>query len=237
LHKPTSTVREALLFSAHLRQPLSVSNAQKNAMVEEIIDLLEMRHIVDALVGSVESGVCIMVDRKRLSIGLQLAATPEFLLLDEPTSALDCYAAFQIIRLLRNLADKGMSILVVIHQPSALLFDYFDKVAFLGRGGRSLYFGQTGQAAIEYFERNGAIPCGRQENPPEYLLEAANGLRNAYDVDWFDVWKQSAEYEALQTQICTLRNVGRHEADSKRFPTWKERFPIVLQRFFHWILS
>ena len=43
LHLETSTVREALLFSARLRQPASVSDEEKKAYVQEIINLLEMQ--------------------------------------------------------------------------------------------------------------------------------------------------------------------------------------------------
>ena len=51
LHLPTSTVREALQFSALLRQPPSVSRAEKLAYVEEVIRLLEMQDYAGAVVG------------------------------------------------------------------------------------------------------------------------------------------------------------------------------------------
>lgn len=47
MHEWTATVREALRFSAHLRQPASVSLEEKNAYVEEIIQLLEMEDLAD----------------------------------------------------------------------------------------------------------------------------------------------------------------------------------------------
>lgn len=51
LHEPTATVREALRFSADLRQPTTVPQAEKNAYVEDIITLLEMEDIADAIIG------------------------------------------------------------------------------------------------------------------------------------------------------------------------------------------
>ena len=42
VHEGTATVREAMRFSAYLRQPHEISEAQKNADVEEIIELLEL---------------------------------------------------------------------------------------------------------------------------------------------------------------------------------------------------
>jgi ATP-binding cassette, subfamily G (WHITE), member 2, PDR len=51
LHLATSTVREALTFSAVLRQSKSVPHADKIAYVEEVIKVLEMEAYADAVVG------------------------------------------------------------------------------------------------------------------------------------------------------------------------------------------
>ena len=85
VHDLTTTVREALRFSAYLRQPASVPKEQKDAYVEEVIELLELQDLTEALVFSLSSEA-----RKRLTIGVELASKPELLLfLDEPTSGLD----------------------------------------------------------------------------------------------------------------------------------------------------
>jgi len=85
VHEEMTTVREALRFSAYLRQPASVSQEEKDQYVEEIIELLELQGLTEALVFSLS-----MEARKRLTIGVELASKPELLLfLDEPTSGLD----------------------------------------------------------------------------------------------------------------------------------------------------
>lgn len=85
VHEPTQTVREALRFSAYLRQPFEVPIEEKNAYVEEVIALLEMENIADAIIGNPQSGLAVE-ERKRVTIGVELAAKPELLLfLDEPT--------------------------------------------------------------------------------------------------------------------------------------------------------
>lgn len=69
---------------------------------------------------------------------------------------------------LRSLADNGLSILCTIHQPSAELFQVFDRLLLLRKGGQTVYFGDIGRNSatlIQYFERNGAAPCGPEENP------------------------------------------------------------------------
>ncbi|KAF6527613.1 hypothetical protein HZS61_007951 [Fusarium oxysporum f. sp. conglutinans] len=122
VHLETSTVREALLFSAMLRQPFDVPKSEKLASVEEIIHLLNMDDFADAVVGLPGKGLNVE-QRKRLSIGVELAGKPALLLfLNEPTSGLDSQSSKAILALLRKLAAGGLSILCTIHQPSAMLF-------------------------------------------------------------------------------------------------------------------
>ena len=119
VHESTQTVREALRFSATLRQPYETPIEEKNAYVEEVISLLEMEDIADAVIGSPESGLAVE-QRKRVTIGVELAAKPELLLfLDEPTSGLDSQSAFNIVRFLKKLASAGQSILCTSKVPQA----------------------------------------------------------------------------------------------------------------------
>ncbi|KAG1434686.1 hypothetical protein G6F57_021473 [Rhizopus arrhizus] len=99
IHQPAVTVREALRFSAYLRQPAEVPKQEKDEYVEQIIQLLEMNDIADAQVGEVETGFGISVEeRKRLTIGIELVGKPQLLFLDEPTSGLDAQSSYNIIR-------------------------------------------------------------------------------------------------------------------------------------------
>jgi len=134
VHEGTATVREAMRFSAYLRQPCEVSIPQKDADVEEIIELLELQPLADALVSGLRAEA-----RKRLTIGVELASKPELLLfLDEPTSGLDGQSAWNIVRFLRKLANHGQAILCTIHQPSSLLFESFDRLLLLQTGGETV---------------------------------------------------------------------------------------------------
>ena len=94
---------------------------------------------------------------------------PKLLLfLDEPTSGLDSQSAWAIMAFLRTLAEIGQAILCTIHQPSAELFQSFDRILLLQKGGETVYFGDLGHNAttlIRYFERNGSRPCNPEENP------------------------------------------------------------------------
>lgn len=170
LHLETSTVREALRFSAMLRQPKTVSKQEKHAFVEDVIKMLNMQDFAEAVVGVPGEGLNVE-QRKLLTIGVELAAKPALLLfLDEPTSGLDSQSSWAIIAFLRKLADSGQAVLATIHQPSAILFQEFDRLLFLQKGGKTVYFGDIGKNSemlLEYFESNGAEKCGEDENPAE----------------------------------------------------------------------
>ncbi|KAI8376931.1 ABC-2 type transporter-domain-containing protein [Blakeslea trispora] len=223
IHQPKVTVREALQFSANLRQPKEVSTEEKNAYVEQIIELLEMSDIGDAQIGDVGSGFGISVEeRKRLTIGMELVGKPQLLFLDEPTSGLDAQSSYNIVRFIRKLADAGWPVLCTIHQPSAILFEHFDHLLLLVRGGKTAYFGEIGPDArtmIDYFEQNNGPKCSHDANPAEYILEVVGagtaGKKN--QKDWAKVWEQSKEAKALSDE---LNEIGRN---ANKNPTRKAR--------------
>lgn len=147
--------------------------------------------------------------RKKLTIGVELAAKPQLLLfLDEPTSGLDSDTSYVLLRLLRKLTDHGQAILCTIHQPSSTLFQEFDRLLFLGMEGKPLYFGHIGQGActlINYFERNGATPCPAQANPAEWMFEGVGcAPGHATLKDWAQVWRESPEWTEVRRTLDEL---------------------------------
>lgn len=217
VHEGTATVREAMRFSAYLRQPATVSQQEKDDYVDEVIELLELQDLSEALVFSLG-----MEARKRLTIGVELASKPELLLfLDEPTSGLDGQSAWNLVRFLRKLADQGQAILCTIHQPSSLLFESFDRLLLLERGGETVYFGDIGQDSQvirEYFARHGA-PCPPNLNPAEYMLEAigAGVTPRIGNHDWKDIWRASPEYRKVQEDIAAIKeNALSYPAPNKK---------------------
>ncbi|KAI2776680.1 ABC-2 type transporter-domain-containing protein [Daldinia loculata] len=205
IHLGTATIREALRFSAALRQPFNVSTEEKYAYVEEVIKLLDMEAYADAIIGVPGEGLNVE-QRKRLTIGVELAAKPDLLIFfDEPTSGLDSQTAWSITSLLRKLSDNGQAILCTIHQPSAMLFQQFDRLLLLSFGGKTVYFGDIGQNSTtltEYFERHGATPCGVDENPAEWMLRVIGAAPGAHaEQNWHEVWRSSKEYEAVRKEL------------------------------------
>ncbi|KAJ5954284.1 hypothetical protein N7501_008563 [Penicillium viridicatum] len=208
IHEALTTVREALQFSALLRQPAEAPRSEKLAYVEHIISLLELGTIADALVGATGDGQLNVEERKRVTIGVELAAKPSALLfLDEPTSGLDSQAAYSIVAFLRKIAAEGVPIVCTIHQPSGVIFEMFDHVMLLAPGGRTVYFGETGTNAstiTEYFARSGAV-MSAEDNPAEFIISTVN--EKATDsMDWSQIWNTSPERQALQTKIKMLNS-------------------------------
>ncbi|CAI7599408.1 unnamed protein product [Penicillium palitans] len=209
VHEDMQTVREALRFSADLRQPFDTPQSEKYAYVEEILTLLELENLADAIIGTPETGLSVE-ERKRVTIGVELAAKPELLLfLDEPTSGLDGQSAWNIVRFLRKLAAAGQAILCTIHQPNSALFESFDRLLLLQRGGECIYHGDIGhdsQILLEYFRRNGA-DCPEDANPAEWMLDAigAGQTRRIGDRDWGDIWRTSPELDKVKEEIVQIK--------------------------------
>ncbi|KAF3911675.1 hypothetical protein AA313_de0202906 [Arthrobotrys entomopaga] len=198
VHDGTATVREAITFSAILRQARDVPKEEKLAFVDKVLTLLELDYLADALISGLN-----IEEKKRVTIAVELAARPDTLLfLDEPTSGLDSNGALSIVRFLRKLArESGLCIICTIHQPSSVLFSNFDEVLLLAAGGRTVYFGDIGEdgaTVLDYYARNGAKPAAVNANPAEYILET---VRPGGSINWSDVWNASPERNALVEQI------------------------------------
>lgn len=199
LHDGKASVEEAFTFSACLRQPANVPHHEKLATVQEYLDLLELRPLKDAMIESLD-----LEQLKRVTIGVELCSKPEFMLfLDEPTSGLDSQSAYNIVRFLRKLADQGLAIICTIHQPSATLFNLFDRVLAL-QNGRMVYFGDR-SGARDYLVKNNLQPPGDTShlNEAEMLISAsARAGKSSHATQ--DVWHESLEHREAMLELDRL---------------------------------
>ncbi|EFW98765.1 ABC multidrug transporter [Grosmannia clavigera kw1407] len=215
VHEPTATVLEALLFSARLRQPMSVPDLEKRQHVIQIMDLLELTSMQHAIIGSPGEGLSIE-QRKRLTLAVELVAKPALLFLDEPTSGLDGQSAYEICRFMRKLSASGQTVICTIHQPSATLFENFDVLLLLARGGKTTYFGPTGvnsSIVLDYFSHRGA-PCGINVNPAEHIVDVVQG-RFGTESDWPQEWLHSDEYKQTIEELDALNDSSAETDESK----------------------
>ncbi|KAM0647794.1 hypothetical protein ACHAO3_007418 [Verticillium nonalfalfae] len=234
LHLHTSTVREALSFSAMLRQSSKYSRQEKLDYVDTVIGLLDMQQYADAVIGVPGEGLNVE-QRKRLTIGVELAARPQLLLfLDEPTSGLDSQTSWSVCNLMEKLTNSGQAILCTIHQPSAILFQRFDRLLLLARGGRTVYFGPIGknsQTLNDYFVRNGGPACTPEANPAEHMLHVIGAAPGTHsEIDWPDVWRRSPEYRGVQDELERLEAGRRPIEENQDLSKFSEfAVPLSLQ--------
>ncbi|CAM9732618.1 unnamed protein product, partial [Ectocarpus sp. 8 AP-2014] len=137
--------------------------------------MLELDVIGDRLIGGDEEGGLSLEQRKRTTLGVELAANPSIVFLDEPTSGLDARSAQVVMRAIRKVAATQRAVICTIHQPSTYLFEMFDALLLLKKGGQVVFFGPLGENSsnlISYFQSiPSTVPIRDHVNPATWMLE------------------------------------------------------------------
>lgn len=97
-------------------------------LVEEVMGLVELLPLRNAIVGLPGVHGLSSEQRKRLTIAVELVSSPSIIFMDEPTSGLDARAAAIVMRAVRKTVDTGRTVVCTIHQPSIEIFESFDEV-------------------------------------------------------------------------------------------------------------
>ncbi|XP_022721376.1 pleiotropic drug resistance protein 1-like isoform X2 [Durio zibethinus] len=220
IHSPHVTVYESLLYSAWLRLPAEVDAEARKMFIEEVMELVELNPLRQSLVGLPGVNGLSTEQRKRLTIAVELVANPSIIFMDEPTSGLDARAAAIVMRTVRNTVDTGRTVVCTIHQPSIDIFEAFDELFLMKRGGQEIYVGPLGHHSkhlIKYFEGiQGVSKIKDGYNPATWMLEVTTSAQElALGVDFADVYKNSELYR---------RNKALIEDLSKPAPGSKELY-------------
>ncbi|KAJ7962920.1 Pleiotropic drug resistance ABC transporter [Quillaja saponaria] len=199
IHSPQVTVHESLIYSAWLRLHSDVNTETRKMFIEKVMELVELNTMRQALVGLPGVSGLSTEQRKRLTIAVELVANPSVIFMDEPTSGLDARAAAIVMRTVRNTVDTGRTVVCTIHQPSIDIFEAFDEVFLLRRGGEEIYVGPLGLHSsnmIQYFEGiRGVSKIKDGYNPATWMLEVTSSAQElALGVDFADVYKNSDLY-------------------------------------------
>ncbi|KAK2976352.1 hypothetical protein RJ640_014183, partial [Escallonia rubra] len=223
IHSPHVTVYESLVYSAWLRLAPDVKKQTRQMFVEEVMDLVELNPLRDALVGLPGVDGLSTEQRKRLTIAVELVANPSIIFMDEPTSGLDARAAAIVMRTVRNTVDTGRTVVCTIHQPSIDIFEAFDELLLMKRGGQVIYAGPLGHHShllVEYFESIPGVPKIREGfNPATWMLEVSSaGVEAQLDVDFADIYANSDLYRRNQELIRELSSPAPGSQDLY-FPT------------------
>ncbi|XP_027181577.1 pleiotropic drug resistance protein 1-like isoform X1 [Coffea eugenioides] len=209
IHSPHVTVYESLQYSAWLRLPPEVDAATRKMFIEEVMELVELNPLREALVGLPGVNGLSTEQRKRLTVAVELVANPSIIFMDEPTSGLDARAAAIVMRTVRNTVDTGRTVVCTIHQPSIDIFDAFDELLLLKRGGEEIYVGPLGRHClklINYFEGiPGVNKIKDGYNPATWMLEVTSAAQEvALGIDFAEVYKNSEVYRRNKELIKEL---------------------------------
>ncbi|KAJ1553592.1 hypothetical protein HK096_007249, partial [Nowakowskiella sp. JEL0078] len=199
------TVRQNILHSAKIRLPRSWTSKQVEDFVDNILEALGLTNVAHSRVGDESTRGISGGQRKRVNIGLELAAIPISIFLDEPTSGLDSTAALQVAQILRNLTELGITIVSVIHQPRIEIFNLFTDVLMIAPGGKTAYMGSVSEAQL-YFENLGFIfpdHC----NPADVMMDIISGKGvnsergTVTALDLVHEWSNHANIETKSNEI------------------------------------
>jgi ABC-type multidrug transport system ATPase subunit len=150
---------------------------KKSEHVEEVMRVLGIDQLRNDIVGTPESRGISGGQKKRVNIGMELAAMPSIIFMDEPTSGLDGAATLELAQCLSKLQKAGLTICCVIHQPRMSVFKSFSHLLLLGYGGKQVYCGRTEHLKDYLTELNFCM--SPEENPADWMIDVVCGLESA----------------------------------------------------------
>eukprot|EP01071_Lankesteria_metandrocarpae_P010985 Lankesteria_metandrocarpae@DN5394_c1_g1_i2.p1 len=190
------TVKEHLSIQADLRLPRDMSDADRERRVNTIIRKMSLKKCEGGKIGNPAIGLSRGIsggEKKRLNIASELLTAPSIIFADEPTTGLDSHVAGTAVSVLRELADRGHTVICTIHQPNSHIFQMFDWLLLMGEG-LILYSGDR-LGSIKWFNDLG-YKCPLSQNPAEFIVRTVavtddKREEKLREIDeWSDMWKQ-----------------------------------------------
>ncbi|MFF3851443.1 FHA domain-containing protein [Streptomyces sp. NPDC002328] len=220
LHKEL-TVKKALKYAAKLRFPADTTAAERDARIDEVLRELKLDIHKEKKVTSLSGG-----QRKRVSVALELLTKPSLIFLDEPTSGLDPGMDRDVMKLLRDLADDGRTVLVVTHSVAELAL--CDKLLVMAPGGAVAYFGPP-EEALNFFGY-------------DTWADVFSAFENYRDYDWAGRWKGSQHYQMYAADIDAVapQSVQVPPMQAMKPPKpqgWMSQFVTLVRRYTSVIVS
>lgn len=212
------TVWQALYYSARLRLPRDMRKSEIEDRIRKVLAQLGLQGTEDVLIGSASKKGVSGGQRKRVNLAMELLTDPSVLFLDEPTSGLSSEDALTVMTVLRELADRGKTILITIHQPSLEVFRQMDNLVLLGKDAGSpdpaglAYFGPAYPDSVRFFHQGSRTEA---EPLPDRLLE---GLKERSAREWIAAYRRSSfKRRYVDQRVGTLpaaeaRNLSRPPA-------------------------
>jgi len=217
------TPEMALDFVAQLRMPPDTSQQERQAVVSDVLKDLDLTERKDIPISRLSGG-----QLKRVSIGVELLTKPRLFFLDEPTSGLDPGTEYDMMKLMRRLADQGRTIVLITHATKNVML--CDKAIFLARGGNLAFYGAP-EDALEYFDHY-RTDRERREKDMEFddIYRILNDDSRGAPEEWRERYLQSQVYAALMgwdspqsgIQPSAAQQSGRIQAAKRRLSSMRQ---------------
>lgn len=193
------SVLETLQTQADLRMPEDVSSADKAALVELLLEILELNHLRSTRILEFLSTTSTLSggEQRRVSLAIQLLCRPLLLFLDEPTTGLDTSSSLKLVESLKTLCLFGMTIVLSIHQPRPEIIETFDKVCLLTRGGRLVYYGGLSDVG-GYFEN---VPVFERMSTEKLTIDSAANSEKTDQIEKSSQLPSLSSYGVLEQII------------------------------------
>jgi polar amino acid transport system ATP-binding protein len=121
-----TAIQNVMIAPLHVRR---ISKAQAREEAAELLRRVRLAEKTDAYPGELSGG-----QQQRVAIARALAMKPKVMLFDEPTSALDPETINEVLDVVRELANSGMTMMIVTHEM-AFAREVADRVIFMSDGG------------------------------------------------------------------------------------------------------
>jgi ABC-type multidrug transport system ATPase subunit/ABC-type multidrug transport system permease subunit len=180
------SVYDNIRYAANCRLPVEWTSKQREDHVNAVISAMQLKHVQDVRIGDESLRGISGGQRKRVNIGMELAAAPSLLLLDEPTSGLDSHSAMEICRVLKDVARvSSLTVALVVHQPRVEIWNELDQLLLLAPGGLTVYQGPQ-RLAVKYFTERFDIVFKQQDNPADTLMDLIAEQGAEFVIAWKD---------------------------------------------------
>ncbi|KND05205.1 uncharacterized protein SPPG_00865 [Spizellomyces punctatus DAOM BR117] len=205
------TVWENVLHSAKIRLPGDWSAKDVEEHVHGVLSALNLSHVAHTIIGDETTRGVSGGQRKRVNIGMELAAVPLAIFLDEPTSGLDATAALDVADIMSSLTHLGLTLVAVIHQPRVEIFERFDDLLMIAPGGLTAYLGPVNEAKT-YFEAMG-FQFAPTANTADVLMDilSGRGINNLQNITVDDLVVAWEKRSAGDGDIDGLQSVSDTE--------------------------
>ena len=227
------TVYRTLYYVARLRLSRDISTQEIDQVVTEVMDITGLSERRDVSISQLSGG-----QRKRVSIAVELITKPSVIFLDEPTSGLDPATEEKVMKLFRQIAESGRTVILTTHAMENVKL--FDKLVVLMRG-KLVFYGKPQEALAHCGAESFKDLYDKLEAPILQKLARANGGANKDQIaeevanEWKRRFLQTEQYR-MNVDI-PLRSVSASahvSAPAKRrgsFGDWLRQWATLARRY------